>query len=128
MWHPIPGWQPSLAEVVGDGLDALLSANPAVAVHFWAVWNGVDPPMEGSVRAIQHQFAGRVVFVACDVDREENVGLCKRFGVVTVPTLVVIAPGQLPLSVVGYREPEALAVALEEALKPVRRPWWRFWG
>lgn len=128
MWRPIPGWQPLLAEVVGDGLDALLTANPAVAVHFWAVWNGVDPPMESSIRAIPDRFAGRVLFVACDVDREENVGLCRRFGVVTVPTLAVIASGHPPSFVVGYREPNALALEVEEALKPVRRPRWRFWG
>jgi thioredoxin-like negative regulator of GroEL len=128
MWRPIPGWRPSLVEVVGDGLEALTSANPAVAVHFWAVWNGVDPPMEGSIRAIQDRFVGRVMFVACDADREENVRLCKRLGVVALPTLVVIASGRPPRLVVGYREPDALALAVEDALRPVPRPSWRFWG
>lgn len=128
MWRPIPGWRPSLEEVVGDGLDALIGGNPAVAVHFWAVWNGADPPMEGSIRAIQDRFAGRVRFVACDVDRKENVSVCKRFGVVSLPSLVVIAPERPPRLVVGYREPDALALVVEDALKPVPRPWWRLWG
>ena len=127
VWRPIPGWKSSLPAVSGDGLDAMVAAHPAVAVHFWAEWNGVDPPMDRCIRAVEEQFAGRVWFMACDIDQQENVALCKRFGVVTVPTLGVVTSARPPRLLVGYRKPEELARAIEELLKPEPPAWWQFW-
>jgi thioredoxin-like negative regulator of GroEL len=113
---------------VGDELAAVVGRHPAVAVHFWAAWNGWDPPMERSIQAIAGQFAGRVVFVSCDADRPENAALCRQLGVVNMPALAIFVSGVAGRLLVGYRQPEELAREIEARLaRPGRPSWWRFW-
>jgi thioredoxin-like negative regulator of GroEL len=126
--RPIPGWRPSTPDVRGDAIADLLQQHSAIAIHFWAVWNGVDPPMDRSIQDIADRFAGRVWFVSCNVDLEENVELCRRFGVATVPTLGILVPDRQPQLLVGHRPPEQLAAEIETRLnEPERQPWWASW-
>jgi thioredoxin-like negative regulator of GroEL len=125
--RPIPGWRPSTPEVSGLGIDELVRRHRATAVHFWAPWNGHDRLMDSSIRDVSGRFAGRLVFVSCNVDLGENRELCQRCRFKNIPALGLLAPGRPPALVVGYRDPETLAGAIESWLKqPERTPWWAF--
>lgn len=127
--RPIPGWKPSTPEVRGLTIEQLLHEHPAIAIHFWAPWNGYDPPMDRSIERISGRFAGRVVFVSCNVDFVENRELCQGCGFKNIPALGLLASGHEPISVIGYRDPEILAGVIESWLnKPERKrkPWSAF--
>ncbi|WP_165246523.1 thioredoxin family protein [Paludisphaera soli] len=108
-----------------------MQQHPAVAIHFWAPWNGHDPAMDRSIQGISGRFAGRVVFVSCNTDLEENRELCQQCGFMNIPALGLLVSGHPPISVIGYRDPETLAGLIESRLngpKRKRKPWWAFRG
>ena len=107
--RPISGWHPTTPEILADGFASLAESYPAIAIHFWAQWNGADPPMDQSVQVIARRFTDRVHFVSCDVDCPDNLQLCERARVATVPTIAVFKKGELQGTVSGLREPEPLA-------------------
>ncbi|MEX0938422.1 MAG: thioredoxin domain-containing protein [Pirellulales bacterium] len=126
--RPNPHWRPSTPEVTDHSLDDLLEQLPAIAIHFWATWNGVDPPMGRNIGKIADTFAGRIRFYSCDVDTTPGSELGVRFGIVSVPTLAVFRRGQKPCLIIGFREPWKLAERLDEILsKKCVHPWWAFW-
>ena len=114
--RPISGWRPSTPEIMADGFASLAESHPAIAIHFWAQWNGVDPPMDESVQAVAPRFAGRLHLVSCDIDRPENQRLCQRSCIANVPTIAVFNKTELSGTIIGLREPEQLAAEIERLL------------
>ncbi len=126
--RPIPGWAPSTPAVPGGSIDELARQHPAIAIHFWAAWNGSDPPMDRSIQEIVGQFAGRVLFVSCDTDREENHELCRRFGLAAIPALGILVSGRRPELIIGRRDPDHLASEIEGRLnQSARKRGWLSW-
>lgn len=127
--HPIPGWQPSTPAVFGGQLDELTRRHPAVAVHFWAAWNGADRLMDRSIQSVVEQFADRVHFASCDVDSPENLDLCRRGGFANIPAVAVFLKDRVDEPIVGFRTSEQLAIEIEARLRSSgrRRPWRVFW-
>jgi thioredoxin-like negative regulator of GroEL len=93
IYRPIPDWRPSTPPINPEAFEQLLKEHAAIAIHFWASWNGCDPVLDQSIQSIASEFAGRMSFYSCDVDREENADLCKRCRVVTIPWLAVFVSG-----------------------------------
>ncbi|CAN5914424.1 hypothetical protein BH23PLA1_BH23PLA1_04930 [soil metagenome] len=127
MTRPVPGWEPSTPGVRVGAIEALVQQHPAIAIHFWAPWNGVDPLMDRAIQHISKRFSGRVGFFSCNVDLEGNAELCRRFGVVNIPALGILMSGHPTQLIMGYRDPETLAGEIESRLdEPKRKPWWLF--
>lgn len=114
--RPIPDWTPSTPEVRGRNVDDVVRRHFAVAIHFWAPWNGSDPPMNASILAIADRFVGRVAFYSCNVDLNDNVELCKHCRIANIPTLAIWVSGEQKLPIVGLREPDELATDIESRL------------
>src|SRR4051812_17850629 len=126
--RPIRGWKPTTPDLGRETLEALCNECPAIAIHFWAPWNGGDPLMDHGIQQIANQFANRIRFFSVNVDTERGVELAQRFGVANVPTMVVLRPDIKPRLVVGYGGAEDLANKLESLLLvPKSRRWWAFW-
>jgi thioredoxin-like negative regulator of GroEL len=130
IYRPIPGWRPSTPEIVADDFPSLAASHSALAIHFWAGWNGVDPPLDRSIRVITGRFDGRVYFVSIDIDRAENRPLWDQCGIANVPTVALFRGEELQGLIVGLREPEQLAAEIEKLLAKepqshVRRFWRR---
>lgn len=126
---PAPGWKPSTPDCRGSALDELTQRHPAVAVHFWAIWDRHDLTMDQLIQAVKEQFSDRVFFASCNTDLPENVDFTHRCGVVTIPYLGLFFAGQLRYGIVGLRSAEELASDLEYALSEPKRPArrWAFW-
>ena len=126
--RPIPGWKPTTPDIGRESLERLGDEHSALAIHFWAVWNGADPLMDRGIQQIANQFANRVKFFSANVDTECGMELQQRFGVCNVPTLVVLRPDIKPRLIVGYGGAEELADKLESLLLGSQtHRWWAFW-
>jgi thioredoxin-like negative regulator of GroEL len=126
--RPIPGWKPSTPDLGQESLEDLCKEVGALALHFWASWNGVDPLMDRGIQQVADRFVGRVRFLSVDIDTERGIQLAKQFGVANVPTLVVMRTGAEPRLVIGCGNSEELATRIESKLLPQpRQPWWAFW-
>jgi hypothetical protein len=115
--RPVHGWVPSTPEVCDATINDIERLHPAIAIHFWAPWNGTDPPMDRAIQSISAKFGSRLAFFSCNVDRAENIGLCRRYGIANLPALVLIVAGQPQKPIVGLSSPEQLAEKIESRLR-----------
>jgi thioredoxin 1 len=78
--------------------DVLKSAEPVV-VDFWAEWCGPCKMIGPSLEEISTEMAGKVKIVKMNVD--ENPATAAKFGIRSIPTLMMFKDGQLSSQKVG---------------------------
>ena len=79
-------------------------------VDFWATWCGPCRMQAPVLEKLDTELQGCVKI--CKVDVDENPGLAQRFGVSSIPTLVVIRDGKAVKGVVGLHNLEQLKALL----------------
>ena len=79
-------------------------------VDFWATWCGPCRMQAPVLEKLDVELQGSVKI--CKVDVDENPGLAQRFGVSSIPTLVVIRDGKAVKGVVGLHNLEQLKALL----------------
>lgn len=109
IYRPVPGFRPSTPAVTGKTYAKVLTEHSVVVIHFWADWNGVDVPMDASIRDIKTKIEGRIHFVSCDIDSPDNLDLCKRCNVVNIPFLAIFVDGHQKRGIMGLRPADELA-------------------
>jgi thioredoxin 1 len=93
-------WAMATAKVTDASFEAdvLKSAEPVV-VDFWAEWCGPCRMIGPSLDQISEEMAGKVKIVKINVD--ENPGTAAKFGIRSIPTLMIFKGGALASQKVG---------------------------
>jgi thioredoxin 1 len=87
--------------VTDETFDAeVLGAGRAVVVDFWAPWCGPCKAIEPALEELAESNAG-VEFVKLDID--ENPGTASRYGVLSIPTVMLFQDGEARETVYGAR-------------------------
>ena len=94
--------------------DAAVNAAELAVVDFWADWCGPCKMLAPTVEKLAESYAGRVLVAKVNVDEEPE--LARRFGVMSIPTLVFLRRGTEVDRKVGVQPAEALTAALDAML------------
>lgn len=93
----------------------VLDSDKPVLVDFWASWCGPCRMIAPIVEQLATEYDGRAKVGKLDVD--ECPDIARQYGVMSIPTLVVIKGGQVAAKVVGALPKPRIAEMLENALK-----------
>ena len=98
-------------EITRENFDAeVTQAALPVLLDFWAPWCGPCRMVAPSVDALAEELAGKAVVGKVNVD--EQPALAQQFGVMSIPTLVVVHQGQMAAREVGARGKADIAALL----------------
>src|SRR3954470_17071416 len=78
-----------------------LTAAVPVLVDFWAPWCGPCRAVTPVVEALAQEFDGKVKVVKLNTDEEQEIAI--KYGVGSIPTLMVFKNGEMVERVVGNR-------------------------
>lgn len=81
-----------------------------VLVDFWAPWCGPCKMIAPVLEELDAEIGEKVKIVKLDVD--ENQETAGKFGVMSIPTLIVLKDGEVVDKVVGFQPKEALSELL----------------
>ncbi|MCH1627330.1 thioredoxin [Fredinandcohnia quinoae] len=83
-----------------------------VLADFWAPWCGPCKMIAPVLEELDSEIGDKVKIVKLDVD--ENQETAAKFGVMSIPTLLVFKNGEVVDKVVGFQPKEALADKLSK--------------
>ncbi len=85
-----------------------------VLVDFWAQWCGPCKMIAPIINELADDYAGKAKVGKVDID--DHQALAAKFGITSIPTLLVFKGGEVADQIMGLRPKEDLAAALDKAL------------
>ncbi|OUP10817.1 thioredoxin [Collinsella sp. An2] len=104
----------TITEVNASTFDALLTEELPVLIDFWAPWCGPCRTLSPIVDEIADDLAGKIKVAKCNVDDNQDIAM--EYGVMSIPTLVMLKGGKEAMRTVGAMPKARLMAELEKAL------------
>ena len=91
-----------------------MDSAPLTLVDFWATWCGPCRMVGPVIEKLGEQYEGKAVIAKVDVDAEPD--LARRFGIMSIPTVVFLKNGKEFQRLVGVQSPQVYADLLDKNL------------
>ena len=100
-------------KITSDNFDEIIRQNDVVMVDFWASWCGPCKMLGPIIDQLAQECAGRALVGKVNVDEEQELAV--RYGVMSIPTVILFKDGQEVNRVVGLQSKQALLSMLDRA-------------
>ncbi len=100
----------SVQHLTEQDFDSVIATGRSL-VDFWATWCGPCRMIAPAIEALGEKYAGKAN--VCKVDVDEQPELARRFGVMSIPTIIVFQDGQQLGKLVGVRSQAELEALLK---------------
>jgi thioredoxin 1 len=109
--------KPVIQSIVGEGnfQKTVLQAKSPVMVDFWAQWCGPCLATAPILEELAKEYAGKIDFAKVDVDA--NGPLAAKYGIASIPTMIIFKGGQPLQQVIGYKSKKELKKVLDGVLE-----------
>ena len=104
----------AITTVTAANFDSLAGEQLPVLVDFWAPWCGPCRTLSPIVDELADEMSDRMKVAKCNVDDNQDIAM--KFGVMSIPTLVVLKGGKEVGRTVGAMPKAKLVVELEKYL------------
>ncbi len=101
--------------VTDDTFEAeVIKAKVPVLVDFWAPWCSPCRMVSPLVEELAAEYEGKVLFAKVDVDG--NPKMANKYGIMSIPTLLIFKGGNPMSHIVGFRPKAELKKSLDSVL------------
>lgn len=105
----------AILEITDANFDqTVLKSDRPVMIDFWAAWCGPCRALAPIVDEVAKEYSDKIVVGKMDVDK--NPATTQRFGVRSIPTLLVFKGGQVREQIVGYAPKDRIEKAIDNNL------------
>lgn len=89
----------NIIEANAATFDDLLTNDLPVVIDFWAPWCGPCRMLSPVVDEIAGELEGKIVVAKCNVDKNQDLAM--KYGVMSIPTIVMLKGGSEVMRSVG---------------------------
>ncbi|GMA60342.1 thioredoxin [Alicyclobacillus fastidiosus] len=101
-------------KVTDANFEQMLQGDKPVLVDFWATWCGPCKMMAPVLEELSNDVAGKLTVAKLDVD--ENPTTASKYGIMSIPTMIVFKNGQPVKQLVGYMPKGQLVSQLADVM------------
>ena len=99
-------------EATDDTFEKIVKGNPLLVVDCWAPWCGPCKMLSPVIDQLAAEYAGKAAFAKLNID--ENPRTASEFGVMSIPTVLIMKNGKLVDQVVGAATKQQMTAVLQK--------------